>query len=61
MTLSAPTELARIFVGMFEGTGLVPLIRVPKEAKAAKELWDAPGFEARVALCLWRLLLQHGR
>ena len=43
-------ELARIFVGMFEGTGLVPLILFasPKEAKAAKELWDAPGFEARV-------------
>ena len=43
-------ELARIFVGMFEGTGLVPLILFPtvKEANAAKELWAAPGLEARV-------------
>lgn len=43
-------EFARLFVGMFEGTGLVPLILFPaaNEAAAAKKLWDAPGLEARV-------------
>ena len=43
-------ELARLFVGMFEGTGLVPLVLFPnaKEAAAAKKMWDAPGLEARV-------------
>jgi len=43
-------EFARLFVGMFEGTGLVPLILFPaaSEAAAAKKLWAAPGLEARV-------------
>jgi len=43
-------ELARLFVGMFEGTGLVPLILFPTvaEAAAARKLWAAPGLEARV-------------
>ena len=43
-------ELARIFVDMFEGTGLKPLILFasPSEAAAAQKLWDAPELEARV-------------
>ena len=43
-------ELARLFVGMFEGTGLVPLVLFPSdyEATAAKKMWDAPGLEASV-------------
>ncbi len=43
-------ELARLFVGMFEGTGLAPLVlfKSGAEAAAAKKMWDAPGLEARV-------------
>ena len=43
-------ELSRLFVGMFEGTGLIPLILFSSEAEAAaaKRQWDAPGLEARV-------------
>ena len=43
-------ELARLFVGMFEGTGLKPLVLFasPSEANAAGKLWEAPGLEARV-------------
>ena len=42
-------ELARLFVEMFDGTGLRPLVLFSdeKQAKRAKELW--PGVEARVA------------
>lgn len=42
-------ELARLFVEMFAGTGLKPLVVFSDEAQAkrAKELW--PGVEARVA------------
>ena len=43
-------ELARLFVGMFEGTGLAPLVLFPTVAEAAyaKKFWAAPGLEARV-------------
>ena len=42
-------ELARLFVEMFDGTGIKPLVVFSDEAQAkrAKELW--PGVEARVA------------
>lgn len=42
-------ELARLFVEMFDGTGLKPLVVFSDvaQAKRAKELW--PGVEARVA------------
>ena len=44
-------ELARLFVGMFEGTGLAPLVlfKSAAEAAAAKKLWDAPDLEARAS------------
>lgn len=46
----ANRELARLFVGMFEGTGLAPLVLFPTEAEAAAaaRLWASPDLEARV-------------
>mmetsp|Transcript_23371 Transcript_23371/g.51102 ORF Transcript_23371/g.51102 Transcript_23371/m.51102 type:complete len:357 (+) Transcript_23371:3-1073(+) len=43
-------QLARLFLGMFEGTGLVPLIvfSSSEQLKAAKKIWGAT--EAKVAL-----------
>jgi hypothetical protein len=43
-------ELARLFVGMFEGTGLKPLVlfATEAEARAAAKQWDSPALEARV-------------